>query len=201
MNGEGHMSARGGRRPGAHRLRPMLVHALLVLMVVSVAACTFAGQERTAAAANRAELVVRTLMSTWSSADTAVILDLFWPEATYDDFANQVTYQGLEEIVGYVTQVHDWGDDVYMSVGAVHANENGAVAEWVFSAVQNRPMGDRLPVATGREVVVNGVTIVEMRGNRIVRAADYMDTTPLLLQLGGRIELPGGVVVELEGVR
>jgi ketosteroid isomerase-like protein len=62
-------------------------------------------------------------------------------------------------------------------------------------------MGDRLPVATGREVVLNGVTIIELRDGRIIRAADYIDTAPLLLQLGGRIELPGGVVIELEGVR
>jgi len=165
-----------------------------------VCACAPTEPDRTAAT-NRSELLARTLMSTWSSADTATILDLFWPEATYDDFANQVTYQGLEEIVGYVTQVHDWGDDVYMSVARLHPGETGAVAEWVFSAVQNRPMGDRLPVATGREVVLNGVTIIELRGDRIIRAADYIDTAPLLLQLGGRIELPGGVIIDLEGVR
>ena len=165
-----------------------------------VCACAPAERDSTAAT-NRSELLARTLMSTWSSADTAAILDLFWPEATYDDFANQVTYQGLEEIVGYVTQVHDWGDDVYMSVARLHPSETGAVTEWVFSAVQNRPMGDRLPVATGREVVLNGVTIIELRGDRIIRAADYIDTAPLLLQLGGRIELPGGVIIDLEGVR
>jgi hypothetical protein len=48
-------------------------------------------------------LVIRTLMAAWESADTAVIQNLFWPQATYDDFPNQATYQGLEEIVGYVT--------------------------------------------------------------------------------------------------
>lgn len=173
---------------------------LVACIVTALAACAPSDADRTAAT-NRSELVARTLMSTWSSADTALILDLFWPEATYEDYPNQVTYQGLEEILGYITQVHEWGDDVYMSVGRVHPAESGAVAEWVFSAVQNRPMGDRLPVATGREVVLNGVTIIELRDGRIIRAADYIDTAPLLLQLGGRIELPGGVVIELEGVR
>lgn len=42
------------------------------------------------------------------------------------------------------------------------------------------------------EVVLSGVTIIEMEGGRIMRAADYTDTQPLLLQLGARIELPGG---------
>ena len=134
------------------------------------------------------------------SADTALILDLFWPEATYDDFANQHTYEGPQEIVGYLTGAHVWGDDIYMNIGRVHTAEGSAVGEWVFSAVQSRPMGDRVPVATGREVVLNGVTIIELRDGRIIRAADYTDTAPLMLQLGGRIELPGGVVIEQEDI-
>jgi hypothetical protein len=62
-------------------------------------------------------------------------------------------------------------------------------------------MGELVPVATGLEVVTNGVTIVEIDGGRIRRAADYMDTTPVLLQLGGRVELPGGGTIEPGGTR
>jgi ketosteroid isomerase-like protein len=152
-------------------------------------------------ALREAELVMRSLMSAFETADSALIEDLFWPQATYDDFPNQHTYHGLEEIVGYVTAVHRWADDVYMNLGELHVSTDGAVAEWVFSGVQNRPMGDQVPVATGREVVLNGVTIVELRDGRILRAADYTDTGALMLQLGGRVELPGGSVVELEGAR
>jgi len=148
------------------------------------------------AATREAELTIRSLMAGWESADIDLIEDLFLPQATYDDFPNQITYQGLEEIVQYIVAVHDWGDDVYMSVGRVHASESGAIAEWVFSAIQNRPMGEQISVATGREVVLNGVTIIEMQDGRILRAADYTDTAPMMLQLGGRIELPGGTVLE-----
>jgi steroid delta-isomerase-like uncharacterized protein len=136
-------------------------------------------------------------MAAWESGDQALIEDLFWPQATYDDFASQQTYEGIEEIVGYVTAVHAWADDVYWNVGAVHVTEHGAVAEWVFSAIQARPIGSQIPVGSGREVVTNGVTLIELDGGRIIRAADYMDTAPLLLQMGARIEMPGGGVVEL----
>lgn len=146
--------------------------------------------------AGRAELTIRTLMAAYEAADTTLLLDLFWPQATYDDFAEQHTYQGLDEIIGYVTGAHRWGDDVYKNIGRVHVTDRGAVAEWIFSAVQNRPLGDVAPRATGREVVLSGVTIIEMDGDRIMRAADYTDTQPLLLQLGARIELPGGRVIE-----
>ena len=168
--------------------------------VLALALCTAAGCAAPPgddAAAGRSELAIRTLLAGWESADTALIADLFSPQATYDDFPNQVTHQGIEEIVGYVTSAHAWGDDVLVNVGRVHASDGMAVAEWVFSAVQTRPLGAAVPVGTGREVVMNGVTIIELEGGRIVRAADYTDTAPLWLQVGGRIELPGGGTVEL----
>jgi len=147
---------------------------------------------------SEAELTIQLLTSAIATADTAVILEIFWPEATYDDFASQLTYQGIQEIVAYLTNAHEWGDDVYMNIGRIHATPTGAIGEWVFSAVQNRPLGDRFPVASGAEVVLNGVTIIEMQGDRIIRAADYVDGVPMILQLGGRIELPGGGVWEQE---
>jgi hypothetical protein len=162
--------------------------------MLTLAACQ-SGERPRPIDGRQAELAVRTLMAAYESADTTLLLDLFWPQATYDDFAEQHTYQGLDEIVGYVTSVHEWGDDVYKNVGRVHVTETGAVAEWIFSAVQNRPFGQVAPDVTGREVVLSGVTIIEMEGDRIIRAADYTDTQPLLLQLGARIELPGGGVI------
>jgi hypothetical protein len=149
-------------------------------------------------AVSQNELIVRSLIDAVQAADTATIVELFWPEATYDDYASQLQHRGIEEILGYLTSVHDWADDVYMNVGEVHVSTTGAVAEWMFAGVQARPMGELVTIATGLEVVTNGVTIVEIDGGRIRRAADYMDTTPMLLQLGARVELPGDGVMELD---
>ncbi|MDE3002450.1 MAG: nuclear transport factor 2 family protein [Gemmatimonadota bacterium] len=144
-----------------------------------------------------AELTARSLMAAWQRADRELIEDLFWPDATYDDFPNQHTYQGIQEILDYVQAMHAWADNVFMNVGRVHVTTSGAVVEWDFSAIQARPMG-AISVGTGAEVVTNGVTIIELRGDRIIRAADYTDTAPMMLQVGGRIELPGGTVMEME---
>ena len=165
--------------------------------VLVLTACAPVGSGDTVAT-REAELTIRSLMAAWESADPALLEDLFWPQATYDDFPNQHTYQGIEEIIGYVDAMHSWADGVYMNVGRVHVTSTGAVAEWVFSAIQARPMGQQVTVATGLDVVTNGVTIIEIENGRIIRAADYTDTAPMLLQLGGRIELPGGSVLEMD---
>jgi steroid delta-isomerase-like uncharacterized protein len=147
------------------------------------------------------ESVVRTMLSVWETADTAVVLDLFWPTAVYDDFQNQTQYRGMEEIASYLTHVHTWGTGIYMNVTQVHASETGATAEWVLSVIHDRPIDRRFPQATGREILLNGVTIIKLRDHRIDRAADYIDGMPMVLQLGGSIEYPGGVVLELDSVR
>lgn len=173
------------------------MHIARIILTCSLAAtmsCVSATPSNDGARA--AEVTVRTFIAAWESGDRALIEELFWPEATYDDFANQHTYQGVEEIVDYMLAVHDWADDVSRSVGRIHPTDNGAVAEWVFSAVQARPVGNEVPVASGADVFTNGLTVLEMEGDRIIRAADYLDTTPMLLQMGGRIEMPGGVVLE-----
>jgi len=174
------------------------VRALLLASMLVLPACT-SGSDRPQTF--ESEVLVRSMLSIWETADTTAVLDLFWPDAVYDDFPNQVQYRGMEEIAGYLTHVHSWGTGIYMNVTQVHASETSATAEWVLSVIQDRPMGERVPEATGREVVLNGVTIIEVEGGRITRAADYIDALPMVLQLGGSIVYPGGVVVELEEVR
>jgi uncharacterized protein (TIGR02246 family) len=174
-----------------------LPRLLTLLAVMTASACVPLGPSEDEAA-REAELMVRSLIAGWESGDPAIIEELFRPDAVYDDFPNQHTYQGVQEIAGYVTALHDWADDVYFNVGDVHVTREGAVVEWVFSAVQARPIGSDVTVATGREVTVNGVTIIQIEDGLIVRAADYMDTQPLMLQLGGRLEMPGGSVIQLD---
>lgn len=168
----------------------------LALAVASAACASPAAAPSRVVAEN--EIAARTLMSLWGSGDTDALAGLFHPDAVYDDYPNQTQYRGIEEIAGYVNHVHDWATAVDMAVLAVHPSEQGATVEWVFSAIQDRPIGDRVPVATGREVVLNGVTVLEMDGGRVRRAADYIDVLAFVLQLGAEVRMPGGGVMRLD---
>lgn len=148
--------------------------------------------------ARQAELVARSLAAAIETADTALIRDLFWPQATYEDFPNQHTYLGSEEIVGYLTGAHRWADDVLLNVGRVHPTaEGGVIFEWVFSGIQSRSIPGVLTEGTGNEVVLNGITILEMDGDRVERAADYTDASAMLLQLGATVQMPDGTTLRL----
>jgi hypothetical protein len=142
------------------------------------------------------EYLLQSLVLARQTADTVMIEEIFLPDATYDDYPGQIEYRGIADIVSYLTSVHEWGDDVYLNLGNVHTGPSVAVAEWFFAAVQERPIPDVITTRTGREVVLSGTTIIEIEGGRIARAADYSDQAALLLQLGGRIEMPDGTVIQ-----
>ena len=138
------------------------------------------------------EIAIRTLIGMVESGNAEDVAGLFHPDAVYDDFANQHQYRGLEEIAGYLSGGSRWATGVSMTIIDLHVSPTGAVAEWVFTGIQDQPIGSMFPVVTGREVVLNGVTIIEMESGRIRRAADYVDVLPLVLQLGGEVHMPGG---------
>jgi hypothetical protein len=139
-------------------------------------------------------------MTVWESGDRLALSGLFRPDAVYEDFSNQTQYRGMEEISGYVGHVTRWATDLRMDVGAVHASPTVATVEWLLSGVQNRPIPRLLGVATNREFFLNGVTVVELDGDLITRAADYLDVASLLLQLGATISLPDGGSMTLEDI-
>lgn len=165
---------------------------LVGLACISAAAC---GPSEDQAVA-MGQYLLQSLAFARQTADTATLEEIFLPDAIYDDYPDQIDYRGIEEIVGYLTAVHEWGDDVVMTLGSVQIGPQGAVAEWTLAAVQSRPIPDLLSTSTDRDVVINGVTIIEIDGGRIARAADYWDRADFLLRLGGRIELPDGTVLE-----
>jgi len=160
-----------------------------VLLVVCAAACA---PRHPAAVDLAAEL-----MAVWESGQTQALDTLLSDSVVYDDFPNSTAYHGIAEVRQYVEHVHGWARDIRFRLSRIEGTDTSAVAEWVMNAVQDRPIGRRVPVATMRPVEIHGVTLVSARGGRIVRAADYLDALGFVLQLGSRVELPGGTVLEL----
>lgn len=192
--------ARGPRPPRlgdepVARIRRPLGPALL-LACLALSACLPAGSDARDAGG---ELLAREVLAAWEAGDVEEMAEHFWPDAIYDDFSNGTTWQGIEEILAYKAELHAWASDVMLDVTAVHPSASGVVAEWVLYGVHTGPIGGRMEGGTGREFLLNGVTVLEVEGDRVVRAADYLDTLPLMLQIGGRVELPGGEVLTLEG--
>jgi len=136
--------------------------------------------------------LIQELMSIWRTGDTASLQEIFADDAVYVDTPNNVRLVGLEQAAGYVTHIHSWATDVEVEVGHVMESDDGASAEWVMRATQSAPIGALVPIATNRPVTITGITVIQTRNGKIVRAADYLDALGFVLQLGATVELPGG---------
>lgn len=141
------------------------------------------------------EGAARALMRMWASGDTRGLDAITTADVVYDDVPNGTRFEGRAGIRRYIEHVHAWAGQVSIDVTAVHHGHDAALAEWVMRGVQDRPIPGRVPVATQRGFALRGATLVQLRDGRIRRAADYIDVLGFVLQLGSRVELPGGVVI------
>lgn len=144
---------------------------------------------------SEAGLLVHQLMEMWESGETRQLDEIAIDDIVYDDVPNGIRFEGYEGVRRYIGHVHAWAGQVKLEIKSVHGSTESAVAEWVMQGIQDRPIPGRIPVATNRNFQLKGATIVELRDGKIARAADYIDVLEFIIQLGGRVTLPGGVVL------
>jgi hypothetical protein len=185
------LCANAARRPFGTRHTALLV----VAAGLATASCASRSSEPSPAMKEN-ELTAHLLISDFESGDVSNLAGIFAPDAVYDEFSGSREYQGLQEISGYVGSLQSWADGIVMSIDEMQVWNTGVVIEWSFSAVQNRPIPGLVPTATGHEVVLNGVTVLEIANHHVIRAADYMDDLTMMLQLGGEMHMPGGTILK-----
>ena len=67
--------------------------------------------------------------------------------------------------------------------------------ELTLTAKHTSPIKGKVPIATNKDITLNGATLVEFKDGKIAKASDYMDVLGFVIQLGSKVELPGGVVI------
>jgi steroid delta-isomerase-like uncharacterized protein len=139
--------------------------------------------------------LLNNLMVLWETGDTIKTIEIFSENCEYTDVANNTTLSGIEGVNRYISHVHNWASNTHMTVRKINASENIGYVEWIFTAVQSSPIKGRVPIATNKNITLNGVTVVEFKDGKIQKAADYMDVLGFVIQLGSKIELPGGVII------
>ena len=145
---------------------------------------------------NRAQSLAAQLMEMWRTGNTSALEAISTPDVVYDDVPNAQRFEGPEGVRQYIGHVHAWASDIEIEITSLRGDAHTAIAEWVMFGMQDRPIPGRVPIATRRPFRLQGVTLVELRDGRIARAADYLDVLGFVVQLGGRVELPGGVVIK-----
>ena len=165
---------------------------ILVLLGLSIAlmSCT----KKTYISESHGEALIRI----WENGNIQDLGKIMAHDAVYEAAQQGHSYNGIDEIGNYVGHVNSFAKDLKIKIISLKSSETSAVVEWIMSGIQNRPIEGRVSVATNREFNVKGVTIIEINDGLISKATDYMDVLGFVIQLGARVELPGGMVLELK---
>lgn len=146
-----------------------------------------------------AELRLKEVVEMRATGDVSAIEEVFLPEAVYEDVAGDFEHRGVPEIAEHLRGLHRWASGVFLDVIDIHGGPEWAAAEWLLEGVQSGPVPGRLDTVTGRRFQLRGVTLVELERGGVIRAVDYLDWVPFLLDVGAEVHWPGGGVTSPSG--
>ena len=134
-------------------------------------------------------------MALWETGDTLKTHEIFADSCTYEDVANNQTFNGVNGVKKYISHVHNWVSNIKMKIRNLKISDDIGYVEWTFTAIQTSPIKGIVLIPTNKQIILNGVTLIKFRDDKIKDAKDYMDVLGFVLQLGSKVELPGGVTL------
>lgn len=165
----------------------MKKHIVILVMLLAFFGCT--------SNPSIPEIQGRALLAVWESANMQDLDKIMVENSVYEAVQQDYVYNGINEIKDYVGHVRLFASELSVEVHSVKSTKTMAVLEWAMTGIQSQPIPGRVVVATNRKFRIRGITMVEVQDGLISKATDYMDLLGFVIQLGGRVELPGGVVI------
>ena len=141
------------------------------------------------------ETLGRKLMKIWESGEVEKLDLIMSSDAVYTAGQDGDVYDDPDEIKDYISHVGGFSKDFKVDIKSVKATETFSVLEWKMTGFQHKPVPGKISVPTNRKFTVNGVTIVEVENGKIIRATDYLDLLGFVVQLGAKVDLPGGKII------
>ncbi|MDO8703321.1 MAG: nuclear transport factor 2 family protein [Sulfuricaulis sp.] len=116
----------------------------------------------------------------WTKHDASVIDTLFAKDAIYRDIAFGFTFEGREQVHGYVRDVLNTMNDFFEElIDVLPINDNVLVARWVYGGTfRNAKLG------LEGKVRLPGTSVITLRGDEVVIHDDYYSAAEFLDGIG-----------------
>ncbi len=121
-------------------------------------------------------------LEAWNARRKDRVLAFFADDCVYENHARGAVYRGKAELGAWVAATFAAIPDTAFELSSLFSSGRWVGCEWVMSGTHTGDLPD-LP-ATRRRFSINGASIAEVIGGRIVRNADYWDLCDFLRQLG-----------------
>lgn len=162
------------------KLRDLLCAAacFMILAVTAPAGAVQADDQQELDRDGRHDNMAQRWIDAWNSHDANAVAVLFTRDAVYEDVTLGIVNHGPEQIRAFAQFFFTVVPDLHLTlVNRSQGGKSGTI-EWVLSGT------DVGIFKTGKTFAFRGVTVLDLRGDKISRNLDYYDNATFLRQLG-----------------
>lgn len=120
------------------------------------------------------EVATRRHSELWSAHDADGVAALYAEDCVYEDAALGLVVKGRQELIGHAHRMFTMIPDITVNLRSVSASGTHSAREYTITGTH---------AETGRSISLPGVSILEFRGEEIVRNTDYYDLSSFLRQV------------------
>jgi steroid delta-isomerase-like uncharacterized protein len=121
----------------------------------------------------------------WNGRDFAPAFDVFTKDVVYEDVPTVMGASGAKEFRAFAQGFFDAFPTTRFELGQSACHGQEGFIEWTWIGEDGRVEDPLAPgfCGTGKPFMVRGVAVIEIKGHRISRNADYWDFATVLRQL------------------
>lgn len=117
-------------------------------------------------------------IAAWNSHNPDKMLPLFTDDIFYEDVAFGAANHGKAEVRKFAADEFDAVPDLELKLLRADIRGGHGTIEWVFSGT------DKGIYKTGKKFSVRGVSVIDVRGGKILRNLDFYDSGAIMRQVG-----------------
>ncbi|MGA9529683.1 MAG: nuclear transport factor 2 family protein [Terriglobales bacterium] len=124
------------------------------------------------------EAFAKKWIAAWNSHNPEKMLPLFADDIVYEDVAYGEISHGHTELRKFAADEFEAVPDLDLKLLHASVANNHATIEWSFSGT------DKGIYKSGKKFTVRGVSVIDLRGGKIVRNLDFYDSAAIMRQAG-----------------
>jgi steroid delta-isomerase-like uncharacterized protein len=125
---------------------------------------------------------VTDVLTPWNRHDVNGVLEYYDDGIIWTNIALEEQYHGKQEVGGFIRQLITAFPDLHFTVSERLPHEQFLAEKWEIHGTHLGPFLN-IP-ATGRPIVIPGMSMVELKDGKFYRDSFYFDSTGVLRQMG-----------------
>ena len=135
-------------------------------------------QRIVSAAEDPGQAIAKKFIAGWNSHDPAKLAAVFTDDVFYEDVAFGEISHGKTEFGKFAVSEYEGVPDLELKLVRAWIDDGHGTIEWTFTGT------DKGVYKTGKKFTVRGVSVVDVRGDKISRSQDFYDVSTVMRQVG-----------------